>query len=58
MTKLTKECRMLALRCQMEGMIAENQFKVALGNGVSYCEDAFGILAEKIAELADEDETP
>jgi hypothetical protein len=39
------------LKCEGEGMIAENMYREYLGQSMAYCEDSFLILAETFRKL-------
>ncbi len=42
---------LLALRAELEGMVAENQYRKYYDHPPAYVEDSFAMLASKIREL-------
>ena len=49
---LSKKAELLALECEMQGMIAENQNRLVNGEGVLYAFDEFYALRDKIMDLS------
>ena len=43
--------KLLKKQIEMEGMIAENQYRISLGHQIAYSEDSFQILISEIDDL-------
>jgi hypothetical protein len=49
---LSKKAELLALECEMQGMVAENQNREYNGKGILYAFDEFWPLRNKIMDLS------
>ncbi|MDD5220867.1 MAG: hypothetical protein PHV11_09890 [Candidatus Bipolaricaulis sp.] len=56
--RLAVRVKLEALVTEREGMVAFNQFRAGLGQGIGYSDDAFFPLSQRILALLDEQGKP